>query len=100
MGLKGGVLKPVRGTALPLVVKPELDAEQLLKAAVQKVKDFNQNLQSGPYFLLYPDGRKIINIPGTETPFTVKCYKEAVGKAYQRITVYICTAEDFLTHCK
>ncbi|XP_061597519.1 G2/M phase-specific E3 ubiquitin-protein ligase-like [Cololabis saira] len=100
MRLIEGELRPVRGTSLPLAVKPELDAEQLHKAVVQKMKDFNQNLQSRAYFLLYPDGAKIINIPGTEKPFTVKCYKEALGKAYQRITVYICPVEDFLTHSK
>ncbi|XP_023814808.1 G2/M phase-specific E3 ubiquitin-protein ligase-like isoform X3 [Oryzias latipes] len=40
---------------------------------------------------------QICNIPGTEVPFTLKEYKEALGKAYQRITLYICTAEDFFT---
>lgn len=74
---------------------PGINAEQLLKAAEQKMKDFNKNLQVGPYFLLYPDGTKISNIPGSDTPFTLKAYKDALGKAYQRITVYICTAEDF-----
>ncbi|XP_041834186.1 uncharacterized protein LOC121635166 [Melanotaenia boesemani] len=100
MQLKDGALKPVRGTALPLVVNPELDAEHLQIAAVQKLKDFNSNLQGGPYFLLYPDGTRIINIPGTETPFTLKQYKDAVGKAYQRITVYICTAADFQNYSR
>ncbi|KAJ8007837.1 hypothetical protein DPEC_G00098340 [Dallia pectoralis] len=94
------VLKPVRGMALPLLVEPAVNAEQLQKAAEQKMKDFNKNLKSGPYLLLYPDGTKIINIPGTETVFSLKRYKEAVGKAYQRITVYICTTEDFLTNAQ
>lgn len=46
------VLKPVRGMVLPLIVNPEVDAEQLLKAAEQKMKDFNKNIRSGPYLLL------------------------------------------------
>ncbi|XP_048112140.1 LOW QUALITY PROTEIN: G2/M phase-specific E3 ubiquitin-protein ligase-like [Alosa alosa] len=59
------------------------------------MKDFNKNLQDGLYFLLYPDGTKIVNIPGTKTPFTLQAYKDALGKAFQRITVYICSAQDF-----
>ena len=52
MRIKDGVLKPVRGMVLPLVVQPGSDAEQLRKAAVQKMKDFNKNLEAGVGFLL------------------------------------------------
>ncbi|XP_037309090.2 G2/M phase-specific E3 ubiquitin-protein ligase-like isoform X2 [Pungitius pungitius] len=98
MHVKDGVLKPVRGMTLALVVQPEWDAEQFRKAAVQKMKDFNKHLEAGPYLLLYPDGTKVINIPGTETAFSLKLYKDAVGKSWQRLTLYICTVEDFLTN--
>ncbi|XP_047201756.1 small ubiquitin-related modifier 3-like isoform X3 [Girardinichthys multiradiatus] len=98
MQLKGGILQPVRGTALPLVVNPEVDAEHLHKAAVQKMKDFNKQLESASFYLLYSDGTRIINIPETESPFTLKGFKDAVGKAYQRITVYICEVQDYLTY--
>ncbi|XP_029978180.1 uncharacterized protein LOC115410603 isoform X3 [Sphaeramia orbicularis] len=92
---KDGELKPVRGMVLPLAVHPRVGAEELCKAAELKMRDFDKNLQGGPYFLLYPDGTKIVNLPGTDRPFTLQAYKDALGKAYQRITVYICTAEDF-----
>ncbi|MEQ2228751.1 hypothetical protein ILYODFUR_012020 [Ilyodon furcidens] len=98
MQSKGGILQPVRGTALPLVVNPEVDAENLHKAAVQKMKDFNKQLESASFYLLYPDGTRILNIPETESPFTLKGFKDAVGKAYQRITVYICEVQDYLTY--
>ncbi|XP_040904285.1 G2/M phase-specific E3 ubiquitin-protein ligase-like [Toxotes jaculatrix] len=103
MKIKDGGLKTVRGMVLPLMVHPEINAEQLRKAAEQKMKDFNKKLQDGPYFLLYPDGTKIANIPGTDKPFTLKAYKEALGKAYQRITViFLClilyfTGQEFST---
>ncbi|XP_034052810.1 G2/M phase-specific E3 ubiquitin-protein ligase-like isoform X1 [Gymnodraco acuticeps] len=97
MRLKDGVLKTVRGTVLPLLMRPESDADELQRAAEQKMKTFDRNLHGGPYVLLYPDGTKITTIPGTEVPFTLNEYKEVVGKAYQRITLYICTAEDFFT---
>lgn len=100
MHLKDGGLKAVRGTVLPILVRPELNADKLQRAAEQKLKTFHRNLHGGPYVLLYPDGTKITDIPGTDVPFTLKDYKEALGKAYQRITLYICTAEDFFTSCK
>ncbi|KAL7388115.1 hypothetical protein ABVT39_007437 [Epinephelus coioides] len=55
------------------------------------------DMQDVVHVLLYPDGRQVIKIPGTDDPFTVRKYKEAIGKAHQKITPYICTAEDFET---
>lgn len=100
MQLKDGGLKTARGAVLPILVGPELDADELQRAAEQKLKAFHRNLHGGPYVLLYPESTKITNISGTEVPFTLKEYKEALGKAYQRITLYICTTEDFFTSCK
>ncbi|XP_055007292.1 uncharacterized protein LOC129408230 [Boleophthalmus pectinirostris] len=99
MRLTGDSLKPVRGKSLPLDIQPHWSSEQLLAAAVKKHMDFNQDMQDVVHVLLYPDGRQVRNIPGTNDPFTVQKYKEAIGKAYQRITLYICTAEDFETSC-
>ncbi|XP_023805102.1 uncharacterized protein LOC101162181 isoform X2 [Oryzias latipes] len=96
MTRKDSILKPVRGSCLPLVVEPESNATQLQKAAEQKMRNFNQNLNCGPYTLLYPDGTEVKNIPGTQTSFSLQLYKEAIGKAYQRITLYLCTVEDFV----
>nr|XP_021328571.1 G2/M phase-specific E3 ubiquitin-protein ligase-like isoform X1 [Danio rerio] len=95
-----GVLKPLRGKRLPLEVETNWTSEQVLIAGKKKVKDFNQDMEDGPYVLLYPDGSEVKNIPGTNTPFKLQLYKEAIGKAYQRITLYICTVEDFFaTDC-
>lgn len=85
---------------MPLIVPQHCNADFLHKAAVNKMKNFNRNLKGENYVMVFPDGTKIINIPGTETPFTLKGYKEALGKPFQRITLYICTSEDFHTYCK
>ncbi|KAF3837790.1 hypothetical protein F7725_009558 [Dissostichus mawsoni] len=95
----GCCLKPVRGRSLPLDVEPQWSCEELLAAAVKKQKAFNQDLEDGAHLLLYPDAREITNIPGTDTPFTVQMYKEAIGKPFQRITFYICTVEAFENSC-
>ncbi|XP_034077849.1 uncharacterized protein LOC117549859 [Gymnodraco acuticeps] len=94
-----GCLKPVRGRSLPLNVEPQWACEELLAAAIKKQKAFNQDLEDGAHVLLYPDARVITNIPGTDTPFTVQMYKEAIGKPYQRITLYICTLEAVENSC-
>ncbi len=100
MRFAGDSLKHVRGKSLPLDIQPHWSSEQLLAAAVKKQIDFNQDMQDVVHVLLYPDGRQVKNIPGTDDPFTVQIYKEAIGKSYQKITLYICTAEDFETSCK
>ncbi|XP_062334463.1 uncharacterized protein LOC134034116 [Osmerus eperlanus] len=98
MKIIGDSLKPVRGKSLPVDIQPQWSSDQLLAAAVKKQKDFNQDME-GAHVLLYPDAQEIRNIPGTDTPFTVQKYKEAIGKAYQRITMYICTVENFANIC-
>ncbi|XP_019209661.1 uncharacterized protein LOC109198763 [Oreochromis niloticus] len=90
-------MRPIRGKSLPLHVDPSWSSERLLGAAIKKLKDFNQDMKDVEYILLYPDGSQIKNIPGTDTPFTIELYKEAVGKSYQRITLFVCTLEDFLS---
>ncbi|KAM4625025.1 uncharacterized protein ACJ7VT_003510 [Polymixia lowei] len=90
-------LKPVRGLCLNLDVETHWSSEQLLAAATKKLKDFHQDMEDAAYVLLYPDGTPIKNIPGTDTAFTIKHYKDAIGKAYQRITLYICTLKNFLS---
>lgn len=49
--LKDGVLKPARGTVLPILVQPQSDTEQLQRAAEHKLRAFYKNLHDGPYIL-------------------------------------------------
>ncbi|XP_025755010.1 uncharacterized protein LOC112842514 [Oreochromis niloticus] len=92
-------MRPIRGKTLPLNIEPSWSSEKLLGAAIKKLKDFNQDMEDGEYILLYPDGSQIKNIPGTGTPFTIELSKEAIGKSYQRIKLFFCTLEDFLSEC-
>ena len=96
--MKDDTLKQVRGKALPLDIQPQWSSEQVLAAAVKKQKDFSQDMEDCAHVLLYPDAKRVTNI--SDTPFTVQKYKEAIGKSCQRITLYICTIEDFENNCK
>lgn len=88
-------LKPQLGKTVSLKTDPDVTATTLLNQAVKKMKDFNKDLKEGPFLLLYPDSSEVINIPGTQRPFTLEAYKTEVGKSYQRITLFICLKRDF-----
>ena len=75
--------------------RPWQHCSNLLHEAVKKMRDFNKDLDEGPFILLYPDGSEVINTPGTQSPFVLKEYKAELGKPYQRINIFICSKKDF-----
>ncbi|MEQ2175980.1 hypothetical protein GOODEAATRI_023311, partial [Goodea atripinnis] len=95
MVIQKGGLRPQRGRTISLTTDPDISATTLLSQVVKTMKDFNKDVKDGPFLLLYPDGTEVINIPGTQRPFTLAAYKAEVGKSYQRITVFICLKRDF-----
>ena len=96
---KQQVLKPKRGKKLPLRVQPSVDYFTLLQQAKEKWKNFNSNIydEYQVYHLLYEDGSHAIWVPGTDRKekFTLKRYKEEIGKDYKRITMFLCTDHEF-----
>jgi hypothetical protein len=96
--LRDNDLKFVRGSSLPLTVCPTIGSTELLNTAAKKIVKFNSDLTFGAFgfTLLYPDRTKVINLPGSEEPFTLEKYKKDIGKAYIRLTFYICKTEDYL----
>ncbi|XP_059371129.1 uncharacterized protein LOC132108439 isoform X3 [Carassius carassius] len=91
----GTDLKPLRGKTLPLFTDPEVAAPELLKQAVQKMRTFNKDMHEGPYVLLYPDCSQVVHVPGSERPFKLAEYKKEIGKAYSRITFFICLEKHY-----
>lgn len=83
-------LKPLRGKTLPLLVFPDVEAPDLLRQAVHKMKTFNKDLPEGPYVLLFPDCTEVVHVPGSERPFKLQDYKKELGRPYSRITFFIC----------
>lgn len=88
-------LKPLRSKTLPLLVDPEVSASNILKQSVQKMRQFNKDIQEGPYVLLYPGCLEVIHVPGSEKPYKLAEYKKELGKPYSRITFYICLETHF-----
>lgn len=91
----GTGLKPFRGKTLPLSSHADVKAPDLLKQAVQKMKEFHREMVDGPYILLYPDFSEVVDVPGSGRPFSMAEYKKKVGKPYCRITFFICLEAHF-----
>lgn len=101
MIMKDGKLYQKRCTTLPLTVPETISSDDLLKKAVEKHSRFNNTLITNSpesYRLVYGDTKEVKTIPGCEEPFTLKRYKEEIGKAYSRIAFYLCSSSDYLEH--
>ena len=92
-----GNFKRCRGKTLPIKVLPSADKTSILGKAVKKHANYDKTIHEGlEYVLLYPDGNEVVNLPGTDHKFSLKEYREDVGKTYNRITLFIATRSDFL----
>ncbi len=102
MTLRDGRLLPKRSTMLLLNVNDLIDSKELLHKAVEKHSRFNSNLISNNpsmYKLLYGNIARVQEaktIPGSDEPFSLRRYKEEIGKPYSKITFYICPFTDYL----
>ena len=85
-----GKVDPVRGKGLPLKIKKNARSDEILQAAIKKRIDFDRSFRSDYlYRLLYPDGQEVVNLPGSNEPFSLLKYKEALGKTFARLTLYL-----------
>ena len=94
---KSGKIKPLRGKRIILRTSPDASYEELREKAVKRYKDFYRNiLQSEElnYSLTFENGDKATYIPGSSEPFTLRKYKEEVGKEYKSITFYLLSSSD------
>ena len=86
------VATPIRGKTLPLKVRKDSEyVEEALVKRQARDKAFDINTS---WKLVYPDGQLAMTLPGQpEEEFTVRKYKEHLGKPYNRITLYLCPEE-------
>lgn len=77
---------------------PSVTRNELLAKAFEKHSRFNSNFvygDSSEYRLLYPTMNQVVNLPGTEEPFTLQRYKQEIDKPYCRITFFLCSSTDY-----
>ena len=94
---KAGNFKKCRGKTLPIKVLPSADKESILVKSVRKHSNHDKTIHEGlEYVLLFPDGNEVVKLPGTDKDFSLKEYREDVGRTYNRVALFIATRSDFL----
>jgi len=92
-----------RGCNLPLKIHSSATADVLKARAVSKQNRFNSGLVKScdaiGYKLLYPDKTEVeSNFPWDNSEFSLRRYKEELGKPYSRIVFCVCSNIDYLSH--
>lgn len=86
-----GSLKRVFGKTLPVKLSTDMNYDEVLARSLKKWKDYDRTFspERRDYVLAYPDTNLARTIPGTDEEFTLKKYKEGLGKSYSRITLFL-----------
>lgn len=86
---------PVRGKSLPLKVNKDAKYAEVFSVALTKREAYDKSFDTKlSWKLVYPDGQYCLILPGQEDQeFTLRKYKEDLGKPYNRITLYLCPEE-------
>ena len=101
---KDGELATRRGSSLSLKVPSNATSEVLKAKAVAKQNRFKSSLIKGDkalgHKLLYPDKSEVLRdfTWQKDLEFTLGKYKEELGKAYSRISFYLCSKIDYLSY--
>lgn len=90
-------LKPVRGKKLALRISKTAKYSLLREKAEEKWRSFHSNLYDDElsYELLYEDGQKALFLPGSSELFSLQRYQEEVGKDFNKITLFLCSSDDY-----
>ena len=91
-------LKAKWGKKLPIKITPSASYIEILEMGLAKWKAFHKDyIREGlEYKLLFEDGTEARFLPGQSKEFfTLSRYKEELGRDYRRITLFLCTEEDF-----
>ena len=89
---------------LPVSALSTVDSENLLKKAVEKHHRLKNKMISATlpssYRLLSPDKSKVKILPGSDEEIVLKRYRERIDKAYERITFYLSSIDDYLDNIR
>ena len=90
---KESKLKPVRGKRVMLRISNSAPYADVRTQAEAKI--VTKREEEG-YQLLYESGKDAQFLPGTTEFFSLKRYREEIGKDYKSIVLYLCTNEDLI----
>jgi hypothetical protein len=97
------LLSAKRGSNMPLKIESNVDNEVLKAKSVEKQHRFNSGVVKSSnaigYKLLYPDKTEVkSSFSWQKKEFTLRGYKEELGKPYSRINFYVCSNMDYLSY--
>lgn len=83
-------MRPVRGSRIVVAVLKSATAENILAASIKKFAAHETSFdQEQRWFLVYPNGKVVDELPEGGGTFRLDLYREQVLKDFQRITLYI-----------
>lgn len=91
----GQEAKYVRGSLLPVEMFPSSTEKDVLEMATKKHQMNNKSLPLDEYVLLYKDGSRANMLPGTRNVFSVRGYKDSLGKPFNSIQLFICPKDEY-----
>ena len=96
--IEDGLLKQERNSRLPVIVNVNWGPFELKSAVFEKFSRYNKSFvgkKKEDYKLVYKNGDIVRYIPGTQTQFTVKRYKEDLGVGYSALIVYLVPYDEY-----
>ena len=90
-----GEPKVLRGKTFPVKLLTNIGYEEVFENALKKWEDYDKTFSCDRgYILTYPDARIARRVPGSSIEFSVRKYKEGLGKAYSRISMFLCPVDE------
>ena len=90
-----GVAKIQRGKSFPVKLSRDVGYSEAREKALKKWEDYDRSFdRDRGYVLVFQDGKLATEIPGSTEEFTLRKYKEGLGKSYSRISLYLCPASE------
>jgi len=91
-----GRLRKMRASTVMLTVEQSASVADILPKAVFKLAALDQDMAADDhYVLLFPDGQWVIHVPGSSDDFTLAGYKAFTGRAYTKLSLFVCRKEDY-----
>eukprot|EP00794_Sanderia_malayensis_P013170 gene13169-14520_t len=89
-------LRRCRGKTLPIQVSVTAEKEQILELGLKKHSNHDKTIIAElKHVLLFPDGKLVDKVPGTNSEFVLNKYRNELGKNYNRLCLFIATEADF-----
>lgn len=96
--IKEAKLKPKRGKRMALTISNTAPYASILKTAVEKWRAYHCDCfnEEEDYVLLLENFKEALFLPGSYKEFfSLKRYRDELGKDYAKIVLYLCTRSDY-----